>query len=174
MISPARPKSQLPVVGITELVQVGNYPDVPAKIDTGADRSAIWASKIRVSPDGVLSFALFGPSSPHYTGRLLRRTDFGVAKVKSSNGTMQIRYRTHLTVAVAGRRIRALFYLSDRSTQQFPILIGRRTIRGKFAVDVSRTAVKLQRPRQVGHNAALRRDPYAFHQQYYGGSDRHA
>jgi hypothetical protein len=156
------------IIGITEHIAIGrNYVNVPAKIDTGADRSAIWASKIRVSPDGVLSFALFGPGSPHYTGRVFKRRDFGVAKIKSSNGTTEMRYRTHLTVAIGGRTIRALFYLSDRRTQKFPVLIGRRTLRGKFVVDVRHAAVKPQKPLSAGHNAALRQDPYKFHQQHY-------
>ena len=33
---------------------------VPAKIDTGADGSAVWASNIRVDKNGVLKFSLFG------------------------------------------------------------------------------------------------------------------
>jgi hypothetical protein len=154
-------------VGITEFVRIGtHYDHVPAKVDTGADRSAIWASKVKVSPDGVLSFALFGLGSPHYTGKLFKRTDFAVAKIKSSNGTTELRYRTHLTVTIGGRTIRSLFYLADRSTQKFPILIGRRTIRGKFVVDVRQATIKLQKPRKVGLNDRLRADPHAFHQQY--------
>ena len=154
-------------IGITELVQIGRgYHDIPAKIDTGADRSAIWASKIKVDRDGTLKFALFGPSSQYYTGKVFKRKDYGVAKIKSSNGTTQMRYRTHLTIVVGGRKIRALFYLSDRSTQRFPILIGRSTIRGKFLVDVRNTAVKLQKARKTGHNDLLQKDPYAFYKQY--------
>lgn len=152
-------------VGSTEFVSVGNYTDIPAKIDTGADASVIWASGIRVSEDGVLRFVLFDKSSPYYTGKVFKRTDFGAARVKSSNGIVQIRYRTHLVVTVAGRQIRALFYLTNRSTQQFPVLIGRRTISGKFVVDVSKSPIPLRKPAR-GFDRRLRRDPYRFHQEY--------
>ena len=38
----------------------------PAKIDTGADSTSVWASNIKMSKDGVLSFTLFDKSSPFY------------------------------------------------------------------------------------------------------------
>ena len=153
-------------IGVTELVSVGAYQNVPAKIDTGADASAIWASKIRITKDGLLKFALFGEGAPHYTGKVLTRSDYGVAKVKSSNGTMQLRYRTHLTITIAGKKIRALFYLSDRSTQKFPIIIGRRTVAHKFLVDAAVKNVKVQRPIKTGLNDQLKADPYRFHRKH--------
>jgi len=158
---------QLSTIGSTELVVINpNYEGIPAKVDTGADRSAIWASKVRIGKDGILRFALFDEGSKHYTGKIFKREDFGVAVVKSSNGSKEMRYRTHLTVTIRGRRIRTLFYLSDRSTQKYPILIGRHTIRGKFIVDVKQAAVKPAKPRNAGHNEMLRKDPYAFFQKF--------
>ncbi len=153
-------------IGSTEFITIGTYANIPAKVDTGADASAIWASGIRVGKDGVLRFTLFDKESPFYTGRVFKRTDFGVARVKSSNGTIQLRYRTHLVINVGGRRIKALFYLADRSTQKFPVLIGRRTIVRKFVVDVSKRAIALQRPVKAGLNAKLQANPYKFHKRY--------
>lgn len=98
---------------------------------------------------------------------MLTRTDFGVAKVKSSNGMTELRYRTHLTVQIGGRKIRTLFYLSDRSTQKFPVIIGRRTIAGKFVVDVTRKAVEMQHPKKTGLNDMLNANPYQFHKKYF-------
>ena len=158
-------------IGATELISIGrNYVDVPAKVDTGADCSAIWASKIRVSQEGILSFTLFDEKSPYYTGKIFKRTDFGVAKVKSSNGTKQIRYSAKLTVMLSGRKIRVRFYLSNRSTQKFPVLIGRRTIHGKFIVDVTRRAVGTKPPSATATNhlrkELLRKGAYSFHEKY--------
>ena len=151
-------------IGITEYVSIGrNYQNIPAKIDTGSDSSTIWASSIRVCRDGTLKFSLFDKGSKHYTGKVFKRKDFGVAKIKSSNGSTQMRYRTHLKIKVADHTINTLFYLADRSTQKFPILIGRRTIRGKFLVDVTKFSIRLQRPKRVGHNERLRKNPYQFH-----------
>lgn len=140
---------------------------IPAKIDTGADSSSLWASNITVSKKGTLKFSLFAEGSKYYTGEILKRKAFRAAIVRSSNGYEQIRYRVELPVKIAGRRVRVGFYLSDRSLNDFPILLGRRTLNKKFLVDVSvkeyKTAPKIKR----GIYEEMIKDPYAFHQKYY-------
>lgn len=154
-------------IGITELVSFGkNYPNIPAKIDTGADRSAIWASKIHIDKNHILRFCLFDEGSTFYTGKVFKRKDFGVAEVKSSNGAKQIRYRTSFTVSIGDRKIRTLFYLSDRSTQKFPVLIGRRTLHGKYVVDVTKKTVKIGKRTGVDYTKTARKDPHAFHEKH--------
>lgn len=117
---------KLGIIGSTEYVNVANIKNVPAKIDTGADSSSIWASHIRVTKDGVLHFRLFDENSPFYTGKAFKRKDYKAAVIRSSSGHEQIRYRAYLTLKLKGRRIKVLFNLSDRSKNNFPILIGRR------------------------------------------------
>lgn len=136
---PVSPKS---LIGSNLFVDVLNYKNIPAKVDTGADSSAIWASSIKVTKDHILKFKLFAPEYPFYTGKIIKRKDFSVIRVKSSNGQSEHRYRTTLSLRLNGRRIRVLFNLSDRSKNNFPILIGRRTLRNKFIVDVSTSAIK--------------------------------
>lgn len=157
----------LPVIGSTELVEVCGRKNVPAKIDTGADSSSIWVSDIDMTKDGILKFKLFGPKSPFYNGKILKRTDYKVAVVRSATGEEQIRFRTHLTLKVAGKSIRALVNLSDRSKNNFPILLGRRTLNKKFLVDVSKA--KVERPlttKTRGLQEELEKDPYKFYQKY--------
>ena len=156
------------IVGIIESVSIGKRAvGVPAKIDTGADRSAIWASKIRVDRDGTLRFALFGEGSPFYNGKVFRRTDFSVTQVRSSNGRSEIRYRTHFVVRIGGRKVRVLMSLADRSRNRFPILIGRQTIAGKFLVDVSRGSTRISSGKvSRALNEEMILDPYAFHKKY--------
>jgi hypothetical protein len=152
------------VIGSSEYIVIGRRKKIPAKIDTGADRSAIYASNIEVHPDNTLTFSLFGENSPFYTGKLLKRKKFGVAKVKSSNGGVEYRYRTHITITLANRKIRATFYLSDRSKHRFPVLIGRRTLRNKYLVDVSKAKIKLKTPKVT--NRGFKQSPYNFHRDY--------
>lgn len=160
--------SELVTIGIVEPVSIGRRAvDVPAKIDTGADGSAIWATNIRIGRDGVLRFSLFGEGSPDYNGKLFKRTDFSVVKVKSSNGQAEIRYRTHFTVTIAGKKIRGLFNLSDRSHNKYKILIGRRTISRKFLVDVSKGSEQMARGGETKRlKRELQKDPYQFHKEY--------
>ncbi len=126
------------VVGPKENI---DFPDlgvfeVPAKVDTGADSSAVWASDIR-EDDGVLSFVLFDKVSPYYTGKVLQTKKFGVTSIKNSFGAAEFRYKITLKVRLAGRTIRVRFTLANRENNSQPILIGRRTLHGKFLVDVA-------------------------------------
>ena len=159
----------LPVIGkACKITIVDHAQNVPAKVDTGADSSSIWASNISIDKSGVLHFTLFAEGSEFYTGEVISRKDFKVAQVTSSNGHAQIRYRVYLTIKLEGKTIRVLFNLSDRSRNVFPILIGRRTITGKFLVDVSR-GLKIEpasNARQL--NKELEEDPHAFFQKYHG------
>ena len=154
-------------IGVVELVSVGSQSDILAKIDTGADSSSIWASNITVDKNGVLKFSLFGEDSPYYNGKVYKRKDFSVAKVKSSNGQTEVRYRTHFTITIAGRKIKSLLNLSDRSRNEYKMLIGRRTISGKFIVDVSRASKKItQGTETMRLNRELQKNPYQFHKKY--------
>lgn len=145
--------------------------NVPAKVDTGADSSSVWASNIRVGEDGKLRFSLFGEGSPYYNGKVFVRDQFSVAQVRSSSGHQQVRYRTPFTIKVGGKRIRATFNLSDRSQNIYPVLLGRRSISGKFLVDVSRAEfTEPKRERTVSLRDELRLDPVRFHRKYYKNS----
>lgn len=160
---------QLATIGTNAKIDfVGHVDSVPAKIDTGADSSSVWVSDVVVTPEHVLEFKLFGPSSSHYTGETLQRTAFQVAQVKSSNGKAEIRFRTQLTVRLGGKKIRAYFNLSNRGKNQFPVLIGRRTLAGKFLVDVKQKDVKQKLPKMTGFlNEELKKNPHKFYQKYH-------
>ena len=157
------------IIGATEYVEIAGIKNIPAKTDTGADSSSIWASHIDVDKDGTLSFQLFDAASPLYTGEVIRRPkdDYKVKIVRSGHGDERIRYRTELDLKVNGHKIHAMFTLADRSRNNFPVLIGRRTLNGKFLVDVSKMAVKKQsNPKTPKLNKELEKNPYAFHQKY--------
>jgi hypothetical protein len=108
---------------------------VYARVDTGAQTSSIWASNIE-EQGGRLSVVFFGPDSEHYDGVTHYFDDFTITMVASSNGQAEPRYKVRLTVKLGGKKIRARFTLADRSTQVYPVLIGRNVLRGKFVVDV--------------------------------------
>lgn len=118
------------------LVEAG-VKKVPARIDTGARTSSIWASDIRETDEG-LCYHLFAPQSPFFTAEPLVQKHYTKVAVASSNGHVQVRYRVSMTIQIRGRRIKTYCTLADRSTQAFPLLIGRNTLRGKFVVDVQR------------------------------------
>jgi len=159
----------LKVIGSNAMVDlVGHVDGVPAKIDTGADSSAIWATDVRIDRKGMLNFVLFDPTSQYYTGEVIKRKAYKVASVRSSNGQAQIRYRTEILMRVGRKRVKVLFNLSDRSQNHFPILIGRRTLANKFLVNVTDKEI----PRVTGDvtkilNDEMSQDPYKFFKKYH-------
>jgi len=123
--------------------------DVPAKIDTGADMSAIWATNVAVH-DGKLHFTLFGKGYKHYTGEVIEVSEFGRTEVRNSFGVLEERFKVRLSMVLRGERFTTYFTLADRSRNRVPILIGRRTVQKRFVVDVSlKSPVKESGPRNV-------------------------
>lgn len=110
---------------------------LPAKVDTGAYRSSIWATDIR-EQDGTLYFKLLGSDSEYYTGKELSTKQFKIVKVENSFGDSQRRYSIFLKVKVGGRSIRSNFTLADRAAKTYPALIGRKMLKNRFIVDVSK------------------------------------
>ena len=113
-----------------------NVINIPARIDTGAKTSAIWATDIHEESDGRLSFLLFDETSPHHVPHRHYVPEHQRIVVKSTIGAVEERYKVRLLVNLNGRLIRASFTLANRSQQVYPVLIGRNVLRGKFVVDV--------------------------------------
>jgi hypothetical protein len=163
-------QGKLGIISSTEYISVGDLKSIPAKIDTGADSSSIWASDIEVDKDGILRFKLFAKNSPYYTGEVIEKEKYTVSAVRSSNGEEQIRYRAMIPIKICNRTIKASLTLADRKKNKFPVLIGRRTISGKFLVDVSKAKVEHPaRPKTRKLNKELNENPYEFHKKYVKG-----
>ncbi|MCQ2571182.1 MAG: RimK/LysX family protein [Candidatus Saccharibacteria bacterium] len=158
------------IIGRDVLVDFGEeIKGVPAKVDTGADSSAVWASDIFVDKDNILHFKLFDKKSKYYTGIEHTTDKFSVAVTKSSLGETTMKYRAKLVITIAGHTIKTSFGLSDRSTHNYPILIGRRTLSGKFLVDVSQSddLIKIKKNTPVGLNDKMKENPYKFYKENY-------
>jgi hypothetical protein len=127
------------VVGVSLSVDFANFPKlkaIPARIDTGARTSSLWASDIKII-DNKVKFRMFGKGSRYYTGKYVTMPFVEHRNVTSSTGHEQERIVVEFPVRISGKKIKAKFTLSDRSTQTYPVLIGRNTLRGHFLVDSS-------------------------------------
>ena len=157
----------LSIIGSTEYVEIAGIKNIPAKIDTGADTSSIWASHIDMNQDGTLKFVLFAEKSPFYTGKTIKTQKYLAKSVRSSIGEKQIRYRVKLPIKIGNKTLETTFTLSNRSRNNFPILIGRHTLEGNFLVDVSRSSVP-RSSREISKrlNQELKANPYEFHRKY--------
>ncbi|HYF96582.1 MAG TPA: RimK/LysX family protein [Patescibacteria group bacterium] len=143
-----RTKTDIHIIGSTEKVSFPTLgaKGVMAKVDTGADVSAIWCSQVTRYEDRI-ECVFFAPASPFYTGQrfVFKKGDYKVSRVYNSFGHHQRRYKVKLPVVIAGRRILASFTLSDRSGKAYPVLLGRKLLARKFLVDVTVTSVKIIR-----------------------------
>lgn len=158
------------IIGRTEAIRFpkeGNL-KVPAKIDTGADSSSVWASNVLVDDEGKLHFSLFAPGSPYYTGKAYTKKTFKVHFVRSSTGEAQMRYAVKMPISIKDRRVQATFTLADRSKNTYPVLIGCRLLKAKFVVDVQRGS-QLVAGKQVSEELSRlsRQDPKAFYELHY-------
>ena len=106
-----------------------------ARIDTGAKTSSIWARSVRVTDEGLeVEF----PTETGMSSVTHKFEHYTKVTVSSSMGQQQIRYKIKIAAVIKNRRILATFTLADRSTQVYPVLIGRNTLMRKFIVDVAK------------------------------------
>ena len=131
----------LTVIGRVERVRLPSLhlKKIPAKVDTGADASSIWCSKLEKTDEG-LKCVFFGKGSPFYTGDeiVFKNGEVDLTRIANSFGHKELRYKVKIPMVMKGRLIKATFTLTDRSAKLYPILIGRSTLQGKFLVDVSK------------------------------------
>jgi len=112
-----------------------------AKVDTGAYTSSIHAENIEVvEVNGikVLKFFPLLPGHKSFTGKTVTFEKFREKKVKNSFGQAEVRYLIEVSFELAGEKYNAEFTLSDRSNMKNAILLGRKILKDKFLVDVTR------------------------------------
>lgn len=122
--------------------------DVPAKVDTGAYRSAIHAGDI-VEQDGELSFTLL--ANHPVCGAMAKRmstTRYTQVTVANSFGHEEVRYEVRLKVKIGPKVFVAKFTLADRSKKIYPILLGRTMLNGRFLIDTDESAIDRVRLKQ--------------------------
>lgn len=110
--------------------------DIDIKIDTGAYTSSIHCHKVIVI-DGMLKCLFYDKGHPHYNGKEIIFKTYDTAKVKSSNGIVQKRYKVKTTIILFNKKYSINLTLSTRSDMKYPILIGRKFLLKKFIVDVN-------------------------------------
>lgn len=126
-------------VGRREIV---DFPDLglfglTAKIDTGANTTALHCHHVRVE-DGILYFRLLDETHPEYQDTEHRFEKFEQKTIKSSFGESELRYIIRTRIKIGKRTLRGIVSLTDRANMKYPVLIGRRLLKNRFLVDVSK------------------------------------
>lgn len=133
-------KHRIRLIGRREFVNIPalGITGIEAKIDTGAYTSSLHCEKINVeNEDGreVLYFTI----EPGENVRVFRFENFSRKKIKNSFGEMEERYVIRTGVNIGRKSIVSVISLSNRDNMRYPLLLGRRLLKKKFLIDVSRT-----------------------------------
>ncbi len=128
------------IIGRKERIHLPDWgvKNIIAKVDTGAYTSSIHCSHIAVDDGGVLHFVVLDPSHKQYKNTVQQTSTYEVKKVTSSSGQSEMRYKVKTRVVIFEEEIEAEFTLTNRSEMKYPILLGRKLLKGRFLVDVSK------------------------------------
>lgn len=114
---------------------------IDAKIDTGAYTSAIHCHDLKlIRYRGIkqIQFRLLDPMHPKYNQKLLILPVYARRNVKNSFGQVEERFIIQTKIALFGQVFDVELALADRSKMEYPVLLGRKVIYGRFVVDVSK------------------------------------
>jgi len=117
--------------------------DLHAKIDTGAYTCSLHCSRAEVV-DGKLEFVLLDEEHPEFTGMKFVFEKFSQREIKNSFGIAEMRYIIKTSVQVFDKTIRTEFSLSSRDNLRFPVLLGRKFLRRRFIIDVTKKNLSFQ------------------------------
>jgi hypothetical protein len=142
-MSAVKKEKKIRTIGRREMVQLPDLglEDIEAKIDTGAYRSALHCHNVTIDEeDGIryLSFVVLDQHHEAYTGYKLRYKHFSKKKIKNSSGDWEERFIIKTKIKMGTKTVLTTVSLTDRADMKYPLLLGRKFLKGKFIVDVSK------------------------------------
>jgi hypothetical protein len=122
-----------------------SFPDqrrynIVARIDSGAKSSSVHCDEIweeEIAGKKVLCCHFLKRSR-----RVVRFNQFKRKRIKSSNGQVERRYIVEVRISLGSCEKVTQVSLTDRSTMNYSVLLGRRFLEKDFLIDVSRTYVQ--------------------------------
>ncbi len=117
--------------------------DIHAKIDTGAYNCCLHCSSAEVI-NGRLEFVLLDEEHPEFTGMKFTFKKFEKREIKNSFGEAELRFVIKTKIKIYDHLIKAEFSLSNRGNLKFPVLLGRKTLRNRFLIDVTKKDLSYQ------------------------------
>lgn len=111
--------------------------NIHAKINTGAYSSSLHCQQAFVE-NGLLRFVLLDEEHPEFTGMPFVFDTFDQRDIKNSFGEVERRFIIQTTIRIYDEDILTTFSLSNRGSLKFPVLIGRKILRHRFVIDVSK------------------------------------
>lgn len=128
-------------IGWRELVEIkiNQKIQILAKVDTGAEYSALHATDISIKKRGGEYYAIFRVNPKIEKQHMIVKR---FVKVRSSNGETQLRPLINASAVIAGRKVKLDMTLTDRTPMNYDMLLGRKALVGKFVVDCDKKESK--------------------------------
>ncbi|TGL60011.1 ATP-dependent zinc protease [Leptospira jelokensis] len=131
------PQYLKPIIGRVEWVEFPNWKlKLRARIDTGALSCSINAINIERVVENGETYILFDTFVNEKPVRLKSKF-VKEAKVTSTSGVSEKRIMISELMKIGKYKEETMINLNDRNNLNYPILVGRNFLRGKFLVDVS-------------------------------------
>lgn len=111
---------------------------VEAKIDTGAYTSSVHCEEVVLKElNGIPTLVISIINEENGDKKEHNVKDFSVKKFRNSFGEMEERFVIKTLLKIGNKQINASFSLSKRDKMRYPVLLGRRPLKGRFLIDVS-------------------------------------
>lgn len=124
------------------------------KVDTGAKTTALHADDIEIFYSGDEKWVRF--RSPDIAGMPARTCEFSVftkRDITNTSGTPETRIIIRTPMILAGRKWKIDISLTDRGTMRFPLILGRRALRGRnIVVHPGKSYLVSNKPNPEGRN----------------------
>ncbi len=136
------------IIGATDVLdlpELGWY-KVPARIDSGATTSSIHCARVLLEhKDGTPMLRFYLDTKKGAPQQSFAVKDFKETIVRNSSGKEEKRYVIKTRITIFGRKIRTEFSLANRRKMRYPILLGRKLLKGRFIIDVSQKDLSASR-----------------------------
>lgn len=128
------------IIGATDVLDLPElgWFNVPVRVDSGATTSSIHCSYIRLIKEGETQLLRFHLDTKKGAPKQsFAVTDFKETIIRNSSGKEELRYVIKTRITIFGKNIRTEFTLANRRKMRYPILLGRKLLKGRFIVDVA-------------------------------------
>jgi hypothetical protein len=111
--------------------------NINAKVDTGAYTCSLHCSRAEVV-GANLEFVLLDEEHPEFTGLKFLFKEFDQREIKNSFGEAELRFVIKTSIQIYDKCLHTEFSLSNRGNLKFPVLLGRKILRNRFLIDVTK------------------------------------
>ena len=137
------------IIGRSDIIDLPDFSisDIKAKIDTGAYTSAINCTTPKIIGNKKKKISFYVNTSNARKKKFVAE-EFTEKDIKNSFGQTERRFIIKAKVYIFEQLIETEFSLSDRSNMRHPVLLGRKFLKSRFVVDVSKLNLSYKQKRK--------------------------